>query len=35
MIARTAYVQLNHSPLLLAGSVLGMGLLYVAPPSSH
>lgn len=32
MIARTAYVQLNHSPLLLAGSVLGMGLLYVAPP---
>lgn len=32
MIARTAYVQLKHSPLLLLGTCLGMLLLYVAPP---
>jgi hopene-associated glycosyltransferase HpnB len=32
MIARTAYVQLNHSPLLLAGCALGMALLYLAAP---
>ncbi len=32
MIARTAYVQLKHSPLLLLGTVLGMAAIYVAPP---
>jgi len=32
MVARTAYVQLNHSPLLLVGTLLGMFLLYVMPP---
>lgn len=32
MVARTAYTQLGHSPLLLAGTVLGMALLYLAPP---
>jgi hopene-associated glycosyltransferase HpnB len=32
MIARTAYVQLRHSPVLLAGCVAGMGLLYASPP---
>lgn len=32
MIARTAYVQLGHSPLMLLGCVAGMGLLYIAPP---
>ena len=32
MVARTAYVQLRRSPLLLAGTVLGMGLVWVAPP---
>lgn len=32
MIARTAYVQLKHSPLLLLGTCLGMLLLYLAPP---
>jgi hopene-associated glycosyltransferase HpnB len=32
MIARTAYVQLRHSPLLLLGCVLGMSLIYLAPP---
>lgn len=32
MIARTAYVQLRHSPLMLLGCVAGMGLIYLAPP---
>ncbi len=32
MVARTAYVQLRHSPLLLAGAVLGLLLTYVVPP---
>ena len=32
MVARTAYTQLQHSPLLLAGTLLGMALLYLAPP---
>lgn len=31
-IARTAYTQLNYSPLLLVGTVIGMSLLYLAPP---
>ena len=33
MIARTAYVQLNHSLLALAGCILGMTLLYLLPPA--
>ncbi|MBV8978912.1 MAG: glycosyltransferase [Alphaproteobacteria bacterium] len=32
MVARSAYAQLSYSPLLLAGTVLGMALLYAAPP---
>jgi len=32
MVARTAFVQLNHSVLLLAGTVVGMAMLYLAPP---
>ena len=32
MVARTAYVQLGHSPILLAGTVAGMALLYLVPP---
>ncbi len=32
MIARSAYDQLGHSPLLLLGSVLAMLLAFVAPP---
>lgn len=32
MIARSAYTQLRRSPLLLAGSTLGMALLFLAPP---
>jgi hopene-associated glycosyltransferase HpnB len=32
MVARTAYTQLRHSPLLLLGTVLGMLLLYALGP---
>jgi hopene-associated glycosyltransferase HpnB len=31
MIARSAYVQLRYNPLLLAGTVTGLLVLYVAP----
>jgi hopene-associated glycosyltransferase HpnB len=31
MVARTAYTQLQYSPLLLAGTVLGLVLTYLAP----
>jgi squalene synthase HpnD len=34
MVARTAFVQLRHSWLLLALSTLGMSILYLAPPVS-
>lgn len=33
MVARSAYAQLRFSPLLLAGTLVGMGLLYLAPPA--
>lgn len=33
MVSRSAYHQLRYSPLLLAGTILGMGLVYVAPPA--
>ena len=32
MISRSAYAQLGYSPLVLAGTVLGMALTYLAPP---
>ncbi|MFD9322515.1 glycosyltransferase [Streptomyces sp. NPDC060053] len=32
MVSRSAYAQLRHSPLLLAGTVLGLALVYLAPP---
>lgn len=32
MVARTAFVQLDHSALKLAGTVLGMVLIYLAGP---
>ena len=32
MVARTAYTQLNYSPLLLVGTLLGMTIVYVVPP---
>jgi len=34
MVARTAYTQLGYSPAVLAGTVAGMLLLYVAPPAA-
>ncbi len=34
MVARTAYVQLRHSPLLLLGTVLGMVLVWLVPPAA-
>jgi hopene-associated glycosyltransferase HpnB len=32
MVARTAYVQLRFSPVLLAGTVLGLALVWLTPP---
>jgi len=34
MVARTAYVQLRHSPWLLGGTLVGMAVLYLAPPAA-
>ncbi|MFZ0723719.1 MAG: glycosyltransferase [Xanthobacteraceae bacterium] len=31
MVSRSAYAQLNYSPLLLAGTVVGLALTYLAP----
>ncbi len=33
MVARTAYAQLRHSGVLLAGTVLGLVVTYLAPPA--
>jgi len=33
MVARTAFTQLNHSWLLLAGTSFAMALIYLAPPA--
>jgi hopene-associated glycosyltransferase HpnB len=32
MVSRSAYDQLRYSPLLLAGTIAGMMLIYLAPP---
>lgn len=32
MVSRSAYAQLRHSLLLLTGTVLGLALVYLAPP---
>jgi hopene-associated glycosyltransferase HpnB len=32
MVVRSAYAQLHYSPLLLIGTVAGMGLTYLVPP---
>ena len=32
MVARSAYAQLGYSPLILAGTIAGMLLTYLAPP---
>ncbi len=34
MVARTAYTQLNYSPLLLLGTIMGLTLVYLVPPIS-
>ncbi|MGW0557394.1 glycosyltransferase [Streptomyces sp. NPDC002926] len=34
MVSRSAYAQLLHSPLLLAGTVMGLSLVYLAPPAT-
>ncbi|MEU5428874.1 glycosyltransferase [Streptomyces olivoreticuli] len=34
MVSRSAYAQLRHNPLLLAGTVVGMAVLYLAPPAA-
>ena len=34
MIARTAFTQLHYSPLLLAGTLLGMTIIYLVPPAA-
>ncbi|MER7951324.1 glycosyltransferase [Streptomyces sp. NPDC096079] len=32
MVARSAYAQLRHNPLLLVGTVAGLTLIYLVPP---
>ncbi|MEN3584049.1 glycosyltransferase [Streptomyces sp. ZYX-F-203] len=34
MVARSAYAQLRHRPTLLAGTVLGLALVYLVPPTA-
>ncbi|WP_240797326.1 glycosyltransferase [Streptomyces sp. F001] len=34
MVARSAYAQLRHSPLLLAGTVAGLAVMYLVPPAA-
>ncbi|MER7988683.1 glycosyltransferase [Streptomyces noursei] len=34
MVSRSAYAQLRHRPLLLVGTVLGLALVYLAPPAA-
>lgn len=33
MIARSAYAQLGYSPIVLAGTIAGLALVYAAPPA--
>jgi hopene-associated glycosyltransferase HpnB len=33
MVARSAYIQLRHSPWLLAGTVAGLAFIYLLPPA--
>ena len=32
MVTRTAYTQLRYSPLILAGTIIGLALVYLLPP---
>jgi hopene-associated glycosyltransferase HpnB len=34
MVSRSAYAQLRHHPLLLAGTVAGLALVYLVPPGA-
>ncbi|MFE5486080.1 glycosyltransferase [Streptomyces sp. NPDC056527] len=34
MVSRSAYAQLRHNPLVLAGTVAGLALVYLAPPAA-
>ncbi|MFE1250724.1 glycosyltransferase [Streptomyces sp. NPDC058735] len=34
MVARSAYAQLRHHPLVLAGTVAGLALVYLVPPAA-
>ncbi|MFF5337271.1 glycosyltransferase [Streptomyces sp. NPDC013181] len=34
MVARSAYAQLRHHPLVLLGTVLGLALVYLVPPAA-
>lgn len=34
MVARSAYAQLLHNPLLLGGTVAGLAVVYLAPPAA-
>ena len=34
MVARSAYTQLRHSPLLLLGTLAGMAITYLGPPAA-
>ncbi|MFI5610957.1 glycosyltransferase [Amycolatopsis sp. NPDC051903] len=33
MVARTAYTQLRHSPVVLLGTVVGLAVVFLAPPA--
>jgi hopene-associated glycosyltransferase HpnB len=34
MVARSAYTQLRYSPVLLAGTLAGLGFVYLVPPAA-
>ncbi|WP_406099258.1 glycosyltransferase [Streptomyces sp. NBC_01013] len=34
MVSRSAYAQLRHNPLVLLGTVLGLAVIYLAPPAT-
>ncbi|CAL9359765.1 hypothetical protein SUDANB140_00632 [Streptomyces sp. enrichment culture] len=34
MVSRSAYAQLRHNPVVLAGTVVGLALVYLVPPVS-
>lgn len=34
MVSRSAYAQLRHQPVLLAGTVAGLALVYLVPPTA-